>query len=98
MTIQILRSPHDGKCSQCGLGNPSVRMLTSENSETHLCKDCWFLFVLECDIPLGNWEDQVSDDWDVDTDMILSCDTTQREISVDMAVQAIDEKRVSLRA
>lgn len=69
----------------------------SENSVTDLCKECWFLFVLECGIPLGIWEDQVSDDWDVDTDMVLTCDTTQQETATDMAIQTINERRVSLR-
>ena len=87
MAIQILWGPHDGKCSQCGLSCPNVRMFMSEHSVTDLCKECWFLFVLECDIPPGSWENQVSDDWDVDTDMILSCDETQQIISTDMVMQ-----------
>ena len=70
----------------------------SERSTTELCKDCWFLFVLECDVPLGSWENQVSTDWDVDTDMIMTCDMTQQIELADVAMQVIDEKRVSLRA
>jgi hypothetical protein len=98
MAIQILWGPHDGKCSQCGLSCPNVRMFMSEHSVTDLCKNCWFLFVLECNIPLGLWENQVSDDWDVDIDMILSSDNSQQIELADVAMQVIDEKRVSLRA
>jgi hypothetical protein len=73
-------------------------MFTSDYSTTHLCKDCWFWFVLECNIPLGSWEDQISDEWEVDIDMIMSCNTTQQETSINTAMQAIDEDQVSLRA
>jgi hypothetical protein len=97
MTIQILWNPHDGKCSQCGFLSPNIRMFMSEKSITDLCKDCWFLFVLECNIPLGLWEDQVLGDWDIDTDMILTSDTTQQDLMTDMAIQSIKKDQVSLR-
>jgi len=60
---------------------------------TYFCKECWFLFVLECEIPLGRWYDEVSDDWIIDTDMILTCNDSKRIEVADVIIAKINKNK-----
>lgn len=99
--IQILWSPKYDKCSQCLDENSQIRMFTCDNSITYFCKNCWFLFVLECELNVDPWENQVDDtnweneiqhDWDVDVDIVLVCEDAERMESTKKTIQFIKNK------
>lgn len=75
--IHVLWSPETGTCSQCGTKNPHIRRFTSEGSQTLFCQGCWDEFMLECNVSLGTWRSDVSDNWHMPVDLSLEFDGDQ---------------------
>lgn len=99
--IQILWSPKDDKCSQCLAENSQIRMFTCDSSITYFCKDCWFLFVLECELNVdpwenqtddANWENEIQHDWDIDVDIVLMCEDAEHMESTKKSMEFIRNK------